>query len=451
VLNLATRLMSHGVKVIIDKWDLKEGQDKYVFMEQAVTDPEMDRVLLVCDKAYVEKADNRKGGVGDETMIISPEIYGKTQQEKFIPVVFEKDANNKPYVPAYIKSRIYVDLSEEDSYETEYEKLLRNIHSKPMYKKPALGNIPEWLEDEESDLSQLRDILKQIKGGANKGTGKTNSLIRRFNDSFIGAMSIYAIDPSGETLNGKIVVEKIEKMKPLRDLYIDFLECLLAEDVPLAEKITSFFENSYNGVFMLNGRSVNEFEHFRFLFWDMFICTVAFLFHYEKYADIKDLVSNTYFLKRYPSVEDEEPKDFTVFRPYFRLIDEDYKPKTENPRLYSLAADMLVKREKLPIFTKKRIVEADVLLCQLSHIHTNTYWFPQTYVYNENTGSMWKRLISKKYCEKTMVMYGTTNVSELREIAKNNDYKREMRYNSSFATAPSIATSIDIEKIGTLD
>lgn len=59
----------------MDIWDLKDGQDKYAFMEQCVTDPEIDRVLIICDKGYAEKADHCQGGVGDETTIISPEIY----------------------------------------------------------------------------------------------------------------------------------------------------------------------------------------------------------------------------------------------------------------------------------------------------------------------------------------------------------------------------------------
>ena len=32
VLGLAQRLVSHGVDVVLDKWELKEGQDKYAFM-----------------------------------------------------------------------------------------------------------------------------------------------------------------------------------------------------------------------------------------------------------------------------------------------------------------------------------------------------------------------------------------------------------------------------------
>ena len=33
VVPLAERLVSHGIDVVLDKWDLKEGQDKYAFME----------------------------------------------------------------------------------------------------------------------------------------------------------------------------------------------------------------------------------------------------------------------------------------------------------------------------------------------------------------------------------------------------------------------------------
>lgn len=458
VLALASRLMGHGVKVIIDKWDLKEGQDKYVFMEQSVTNPEIDRVLLLCDKAYVEKADNRTGGVGDETMIISPEIYGKAGQEKFIPVIFEKDIDNKPYIPAYIKSRIYLDLSDEDSYENEYDKLLRNIHCKPLYKKPVLGNVPEWLQDDESDLSPLRDIIKQIKGSSNKGVGKINALIRCFNDSFITAMSSYVIKPPN-VLSGKIVIEKIEKMKPLRDSYIDLLDILMAQDVSLSDKVTTFFESTYNAMFSIDSSrgsySTAEFDHFKFLIWDMFICTIAFLYHFEKYADIKELVCHTYFLKKTTSSTDESAEVFTFFRRYLRTIEEDYKPKSEKPNLFSLSADMLINREKLPVITKNRIVEADILLCQLSIVYAKSNnvhksWFPDTYVYNENANVIWKRLISRKYCEKTMVMYDAKNIPEFKDIAEKSSYTREIRHNNCFESAPCIATSITIESIGTM-
>lgn len=47
VQRLAERLMGDGVNVILDVGDLKNGQDKYVFMEQMVEDSEIKKVLSV--------------------------------------------------------------------------------------------------------------------------------------------------------------------------------------------------------------------------------------------------------------------------------------------------------------------------------------------------------------------------------------------------------------------
>ena len=40
VKELAERLVHDGVDVVLDIWDLKDGQDKFHFMEQCVTDPQ---------------------------------------------------------------------------------------------------------------------------------------------------------------------------------------------------------------------------------------------------------------------------------------------------------------------------------------------------------------------------------------------------------------------------
>jgi SEFIR domain len=74
----------------IDKWDLKEGHDAIKFMEKMVTDPEIKKVIVVLDRTYAEKADGREGGVGTETQIISPKIYAKADQNKFVGVASEQ-------------------------------------------------------------------------------------------------------------------------------------------------------------------------------------------------------------------------------------------------------------------------------------------------------------------------------------------------------------------------
>ena len=128
VVDLATELRESGVDVILDKWDLKEGHDAFAFMEQMVTNPEIKKVAIVCDEKYAAKADGRAGGVGTETQIISREVYENQVQEKFVAVVREKDNEGKPYLPAYYKSRIYIDLSEADQYAENFERLLSLLH-----------------------------------------------------------------------------------------------------------------------------------------------------------------------------------------------------------------------------------------------------------------------------------------------------------------------------------
>jgi hypothetical protein len=116
VVDLATELRESGADVILDKWDLKEGNDAVAFMEQMVTNPEITKVVIVSDEIYAAKADGRAGGVGTETQIISKEVYDNQSQDKFVAVISEKDDNGKPFLPTYYKSRIYIDLSEADKY-----------------------------------------------------------------------------------------------------------------------------------------------------------------------------------------------------------------------------------------------------------------------------------------------------------------------------------------------
>lgn len=124
---LVQKLHDSGFEVIIDQTHLKYGYDKYAFMERMITDPSISKVLIICNKDYTQKADNRIGGVGDESMIITPELYGKVEQSKFIPVVFEKDRNGNPYLPVYLKRIMHVDLSNKKQYDTFYYRLVQQM------------------------------------------------------------------------------------------------------------------------------------------------------------------------------------------------------------------------------------------------------------------------------------------------------------------------------------
>ena len=124
VKRLVQRLESDEVEVVIDYKDLKLGHDKYAFMERIANDNSIKKVLIICNKSYKEKADSRRGGVGDESTIITSQLYGNLKQEKFIPIVNEYDEGGKPYLPNYLSSRLYADLTE---FDIGYKELLKNI------------------------------------------------------------------------------------------------------------------------------------------------------------------------------------------------------------------------------------------------------------------------------------------------------------------------------------
>ncbi|MDR2719593.1 MAG: TIR domain-containing protein [Nitrososphaerota archaeon] len=74
VLKFATRLHECGIEVVIDRWSMSAGDDIYAFMERSVNDKTIQFVLLLLDELYAKKANEREGGVGTETQIISRKI-----------------------------------------------------------------------------------------------------------------------------------------------------------------------------------------------------------------------------------------------------------------------------------------------------------------------------------------------------------------------------------------
>ena len=139
----ADRLMGDGVDVVLDVYDLKEGSDKYAFMERMVTDPTVSHVLVFCDREYARKADDRSAGVGVESQIISKEIYDKVEQSTFIPIVCEFDEAEEATLPAFMKSRIWIDFSSEEKANASWERLIRLLYGRPQHAKPPVGSRPK--------------------------------------------------------------------------------------------------------------------------------------------------------------------------------------------------------------------------------------------------------------------------------------------------------------------
>lgn len=452
VLELAKRLVNDGVDVVLDKWDLKEGQDKYAFMEQMVTDNNIIKVLLICDKGYKEKANMRKGGVGDETIIISSELYGKVDQQKFIPVIFEFD-NNGPCCPVYVKSRLYIDLSEYNTqkYEIEYEKLLRIIYDKRIYVKPPLGKKPEWIRENLKELSPIRDIIKQIKYCSD--LFKLNILIKEFIELYVKVIQSYIIN---ENITNQLMLNFINKTRQLRDLYIDFLSSIIYKNVDISDIVCKLMQDIYN-----NGKDLplkvviqNDIEELEYHVWELILCTVTFLYYYERYKEIYDIFTATYFLRNKKQAFNIEAKNINSFCCEFENLKE-YKNRKNS---FYVAGDILVSKEYLPIITQESLSFADIILYHLFAIlfgnDKEENWFPRSFIHNKHARNEFQKFKSRKFCEKVTFLFGTENVQEMKnkiELYKPNVMFKEFYNFQYYRECPTILESVNINEIASLN
>lgn len=459
VIDLASRMCHDGVDVKLDVWDLKEGQDKYAYMELCVADDSIDKVLILSDKMYATKADNRKGGVGNETTIISSEIYDDADQQKFIPVVMERDVEGRVYLPKYLKSRIYRDLSG-DKYEEEYRTLIRNIFELPTHIKPQVGKHPLWLQEELPDtMYTLERISQKIISAENAKVKKM--FIRQFLNEYIDALKPFYKN----RYNDEEYIKAFSEMKIYRNVFLDYINNFSDMD-DFGSIMADTFERVYNLLYNIEtfkpsniSCSYEGFDLFLVHVWELFICVITYMLHFDMHKDINKFLNHTYFLRNSPFGSETGPCNYTYFRFYSEVIEERIKPRlSENlSRKFTLTGHYVIsERAYMPIYTPQAIANADLFLNQVYkglNIDTLTgygCWFPTLYVYADQHNSMWRKLVSRKFCEKIMPIFGVETIAGLIKVLSKCTADNSCRYTGCCYRPTSILDWTDTKNIATL-
>ena len=221
----ADRLLSDGVDVILDVYDLKEGDDKNVFMESMVADESVSHVLVFCDKTYSEKANAREAGVGTESQIISENVYKAVKQSKFIPIACEFDENGTPYLPTFLKSRIYIDLSSPETLNENWEQLVRLVFGRPRHEKPQVGKPPIYVSDStRSPLDLAATKFPMLKRAIFRQLPEATNYRSEFLDTcFEFTDSIRIREAPDSATFGEKVVSDCGKLKYVRNHIVDWI------------------------------------------------------------------------------------------------------------------------------------------------------------------------------------------------------------------------------------
>ena len=426
VYDLATELVDAGVDVIYDKWNLKEGHDTYVFMEKMVTDPSIEKVVIICDKLYAEKANKRSGGVGTETQIISPEIYEKEDQNKFVAIVAERDESGNEYLPTYYKSRIYIDLSDSDLYATNFEQLLRWVYNEPLYIKPKIGKKPLFLSETNPIHLGTSARYKRALDAIRNNKAYAKGAIDEYFQTFVENLEEFRISSVDGEFDDE-VIENIDKFLPYRNEAIEiFLAIAQYRDTPEAfQQVHRFFENL---VPYLEPKGKFDIDNFKFIIHELFLYAISSFLKYEFFDAVAYLIRQHYYFERNADYGRNVMVPFTIFYNSMRSLE--YRNKRLNLRRLSLRADFLEQRSKTSGITFRQIMQSDFILFMrngFDAINNEAYldWWPTTLVYVERqngTFEMFARAQSNEYFDKVK---GIFDIGDKKEFVSLFDAFRE--------------------------
>ncbi|HHF2979046.1 TPA: SEFIR domain-containing protein [Vibrio diabolicus] len=420
----ADRLVADGIDVILDIYDLKEGHDKYAFMEMMVTDSSVTHVLVICDSKYAEKANSRKAGVGTESQIISSEVYEKVEQSKFIPIVCEFSTEGEPVLPAFLKSRMWINFSSSEAENEHWEQLIRLLYGKPQHVKPKKGSAPTYIISDApvptsevfAKYNTLKTALLQDKKG-----------IAHYRKDFIQSCLQYADDlrirerPQVEIM-GERVLEDIRKLKAIRNHLCDWVlfESGITEEDTFAEVIVDVLEklrelksrppevNSWND---------SWFEAHSIFVYETFLYIVAALLKTDSHKVLHEIYTSHYLIPTTDRYGDNKFERFDGFYGYSETLQSVLAP--EGRRLYSPAAELIKQqsdREDIPF---EDVMQAELLTLLMAFINS-LRWYPQTLHYSSHGSSfpLFLRATQHKFYRKLSTVTGVESADELRELVK---------------------------------
>jgi hypothetical protein len=454
----AELLVADGIDVVLDIYDLKEGHDKFAFMERMVTDSSVTHVLVICDKIYARKADDRKAGVGIESQIISQEVYEKVDQSKFIPIVCEFDENGDPFLPTFLKSRIWIDFSTPEAVNGNWERLIRVIYGKPRFEKPKLGKPPIYITSDiaiptnhiQAKFNSLKQAILQEKNG-----------LRLYRRDFLDACIQFADElrirerPDVNSL-GERVLEDARKLTIIRNHIIDWvlLESETAPSKDFSDTLIDFLERLRE----LKSRpaDVNEwndawFEAHSVFVYETFLYIIASLIKTQAFEVLHEIFTTHYLL---PSNERYGEKAFDTFDTFYGYSDTlQAVLAPAGQKLYSPAAEFIKRhadREGLPF---KSIIEAELLVLMMSFLTPDTNWYPQTLHYSSFNGGdfpLFLRATQHKYFKKLAIITGIEDANKLRETVLEGKEKVGAGQWATFRFRRNFMDSLNLDKLDTI-
>ncbi len=448
IIEIADRLASDGVDIAIDVYDLKDGQDKYAFMEKMVLDQSITHVLIFCDKTYEDKSNDRKAGVGTESQIISSELYGKIEETKFIPIIMEYNDRDNPCLPVLLKTRIWIDLSSPEKLNENWERLIRTLYGKPALVKPQIGATPSYItENREVIESPAQFKFIAFKESFMKGKPGIKLYREDFLNSCIDIINNTRIrtDPSG---NIGHLLTIVKELNPIKNLIIDWIQFESSNEsiLGIIDDLKYFFEQLLemkarpNEVQSWNEHWFDAHAHFVY---EVFVYSIATLLKTRNYKVINELLTNDYLLPLNLRRNGEEFSDFTSFWSYCEIL----RPviQTEN-----ISRELIKTNATHPKVTINDFIESELVIVLMFVLNPSTHWFPHSYELRgyQRTPEFFLRCNKKTFSTNILTITGINTIEEIRDKYKEGaklltEHWRSLNWMAFY-------NAMNLDKIGTI-
>lgn len=436
----AEQLINDGVDVILDVWDLKEGDDKYAFMERMVTDESVTHVLVFSDFEYMRKADSRNAGVGTESQIISQEVYSKVKQSKFIPIVCEVGEDGEPALPTFLKSRIWINFSTPEAANENWERLIRLLHGKPELQKPTVGKPPAYISADISlpaspaigKYNALRQAVLQKKPG-----------IRIYRQDFLETCFAYADQlrvrkPLAADSFGPKVLEDCGMLKIIRDHLTDWvmLESNARADPAVTEALLDALERLVSLKFRPADLTIWDdawFEAHRVFVYETFLYVIAALLKTDSFDILHEVLVSNYILPATAGDGKQSFSNFKIFWGYAKALQTVLAP--EGRRLLAPAAELIKRQADRPDIRFTDVMQAELMVLLMALIGSSDQrWYPQTLLYSEHSRDfpLFVRAAQHKHFLKIATVTGISDADELRKAVKEGQERQNVASWSDF-------------------
>lgn len=392
-------------------------------MEQMITDPDVKKVLLICDAKYATKADGRSGGVGTESQIISPEIYSKAAQDKFVAVITEVDDKGQPYLPVFYKGRVYIDLSNEERYETQYEELLRWALDRPSLVPPPVGSIPVHISSDLLAQPASTSSFLRAKQAVEQGNPAAGGLIRTFGDLLPDVLEPFRMPATSKSVErDEEVVAAITTARPVIKQLGELAASVARYDHagPYGDAILDCLEQFAQKMYRpehVSSYSDWDYDNFKFSANEVFLVVLSSYIKEGRFDLLKASFDRVYLVRR-DSDSGLKANSFGVFSQHLKSLER------RNARLklnrISLQADMLKEAydNHKPGFVDLMQTDFIAFLRNWLNLSTDSWpdWWPTTLVFaahRYHSFDVFARAESKVFAEKLLPVFGMETVSEL--------------------------------------